>query len=166
MEPTPSKTRPGPASKLTPLHIRYLVDRGTLQGWAAKSLAERVTMFHRKFGEVKISPATLLKVYKQHHIKRKGLKYVKTLKIKNPERRGEEISIMKGSVSESITSGRKLIFADEAVFATATFLDRGYTLRGENVHIEEKLVSSPALAVVAGVSAEGVLKGSTCKRAR
>ena len=89
MEPTPSKARPGPASKLTPLHIRYLVDRGTLQGWAAKSLAERATLFHRKFGEVKISPATLLKVYKQHHIARKGLKYVKTLKIKNPERRGK-----------------------------------------------------------------------------
>jgi hypothetical protein len=35
----------------------------------------------------------------------------------------------------------------------------GYAARGENVVIEEKLTSSPAYAVVAGVSAEGGLEG-------
>ena len=50
------------------------------------------------------------------------------------------------------------MFADEAVFTTATLPSMGYAPRGQNVTIEEKLTSSPALAVVAGVSDVGGLE--------
>jgi hypothetical protein len=116
-------------------------------------------LFHRQFGEVKISTATLLKVYTQHRITRKGLRYFKTLRIKNPENRQQEILSMKEKVLLSKSQARKIIFVDEAVFTTSTFPDRGYAHRGENVVIEEKFISTPALAVVAGVSAEGGLEG-------
>ena len=43
---------------------------------------------------------------------------------------------------------------DEAVFTTATLPDRAYAAKKESVSLEEKLVSSPAVAVVAGVSVE------------
>ena len=108
---------------------------------------------------MKISTATLLKVYTQHRITRKGLRYVKTLRIKNPESRQQEILSMKEKVLLSKSQGRKIIFVDEAVFTTSTFPDRGYAHRGENVVFEEKFISTPALAEVAGVSAEGGLEG-------
>ena len=42
-----SKAKPGRASKLTAEHIQFLVAPETLQRWAAKTLQERVTLFHR-----------------------------------------------------------------------------------------------------------------------
>ncbi len=50
------------------------------------------------------------------------------------------------------------------MFTTATLTDRGYAAKGHNVSLEEKLVSSPAIAVVAGVSAEKGLEGYYLQR--
>ena len=40
------------------------------------------------------------------------------------------------------------------MFTTSTITDRAYASKRDNVTLEEKLLSSPAIAVVAGVSAE------------
>ena len=40
------------------------------------------------------------------------------------------------------------------MFTTATLPNRAYAAKGDNITLEEKLTSSPAVAVVAGVSAE------------
>ena len=66
---------------------------------------------------------------------------------------------MIGSVRQAISQGKRIIFSDEAVFTTATLLDRAYASKKHNVTIEEKLASSPAVAVVAGVSADFGLEG-------
>ena len=55
--------------------------------------------------------------------------------------------------------GKRIIFSDEAVFTTATLCNRAYSAKKHNVQIEEKLTSSPAEAVVAGVSVDGGLEG-------
>ena len=46
-------------------------------------------LFHRRFGEIKIDYSTILRVYREHGIKRKALRYVKTLKYQAPEKRAE-----------------------------------------------------------------------------
>jgi hypothetical protein len=61
---------------------------------------------------------------------------------------------MKEDVRRAVKEGRRVIFTDEAMFTTSTLQDRAYSGKGENIALEEKLVSSPAIAVVAGVSAE------------
>ena len=63
------------------------------------------------------------------------------------------------SVKLSTSKGKRIIFSDEVVFTTATLLDRAYAPKKHNVHIEEQLASSPAVAVVGGVSAEFGLEG-------
>ena len=93
-------------------------------------------------------------MYRRNHIKRKALRYVKTLKYQAPERRALEIKRMKEEVQEAIACGKRIIYTDEAMFTTATMLDKAYACRNQNVYIEDKLASSPALAVVAGVSQE------------
>jgi hypothetical protein len=50
-------------SKFTQQHIGYLVSPSTLQEIAHLSLAERAQMFHRRFGEKKISPSTIRSIY-------------------------------------------------------------------------------------------------------
>ena len=105
-----------------------------------------------------ISTFTLLRVYKSHGISRKDFRFVKTLKIKDPGGRPQAVHDLKRRVRLAREAGRRLIFSDEAVFTTATLASKGYAHKGENVPIEEKLTSSPALAVVAGVSDVGGLE--------
>ena len=38
------------------------------------SLEERAHLFHRKFGEVKVSPTTIRRIYLQHKIRFKNIK--------------------------------------------------------------------------------------------
>ena len=130
-----------------------------LQKWACKTLAERVVLFHRRFGEAKISTQTLFQAYKKSGIKRKALRFVKTMRYQEPEQRKLLIEAMIDSVKQATRQGKRIIFSDEAVFTTATLLDRAYAPKKHNVNIEEKLASSPAVAVVAGVSAEIGLEG-------
>ena len=50
-------------SKLSQRHIGYLIAPETLQECAHMSLEERAQMFHRRFGEVKVSPTTIRRIY-------------------------------------------------------------------------------------------------------
>ena len=61
-------------SKFTQQHIGYLVSPSTLQESAHLSLAERAQMFHRRFGEKKISPSTIRPIYLKHKIRCKNIK--------------------------------------------------------------------------------------------
>ena len=66
----------GPPSrkKFTQQHIGYLVSPSTLQKQAHLSLAERAQLFHRRFGEKKISPSTIRRIYLKHKIRFKNIK--------------------------------------------------------------------------------------------
>jgi len=144
----------GPSPILSPEHAAYLTSPAILQKWACKTLAERVVLFHRRFGEVSISVKTLYNLYKKTGIKRKALRFVKTMRYQDPEERKMLLTAMIDQVRQAVSSGKRIIFSDEAVFTTATLPDRAYAAKKHSVHIEEKLASSPAVAVVAGVSVE------------
>jgi hypothetical protein len=62
--------------------------------WACKTLAERVVLFHRRFGELCISAKTLHNLYKTSGIKRKALRFVKTMRYQEPEERKRLLSQM------------------------------------------------------------------------
>ena len=61
-------------SKFTQQHIGYLVSPSTLQESAHLSLAERAQLFHRRFGEKKISATTIRRIYLKHKIRFKNIK--------------------------------------------------------------------------------------------
>ena len=88
------------------------------------------------------------------------------MKYQTPEKRNLQIQQMRAEVESALAQGKRIIFADEAVFTTATLPDRAYAARKDNVNLEEKLTSSPAMAVVAGVSGQNGLESlrSTSKR--
>ena len=58
-----------------------------MQKWACKTLAERVVLFHRRFGDVTISVKTLFNLYKKNGIKRKAFRFLKTMRYQQPEER-------------------------------------------------------------------------------
>ena len=61
-------------SKFKQHQIGYLVSSQTLQECAHLSLVERAQIFHRMFGEVKISPTTIRRIYLKHKIRFKNIK--------------------------------------------------------------------------------------------
>lgn len=111
---------------MEPHHIAYLTSPLTLQKWACRSLVERAVLFHRRFGEVKISAWTLSRVYRKAGIKRKAIRFSKRMSYNAPEKRQQEIDAMLQKVRGSLESGRRMIFSDEAVFTTATLPVLGY----------------------------------------
>ena len=72
---------------LSPEHVAYLTSPVILQKWACKTLVERVVLFHRRFGEARISVKTLSNLYKKSGIKRKALRFVKCMRYQEPEER-------------------------------------------------------------------------------
>lgn len=84
-------------------------------------------------------------------IKRKAFKYVKKLRCEKPQTRETKLQAVKSAINLAISQGKSVILTDEAMFTTATLIDRGYARKGINIHLFEKLMSSPAIAVVAVV---------------
>jgi hypothetical protein len=61
-------------SKFTQQYIGYLVSPSKLMKSAHISLAKRSQLFHRQFGEKKISPSTIRRIYFKHKIRFKNIK--------------------------------------------------------------------------------------------
>ena len=132
----PKVVKVGRRPLLSAQHLAYLTSPMILQNWAWRTLAERVDLFHRRFGEAKISTQTLFQVYKKHPIKRKALSFVKTMRYQVPEQRKLVIKAMIEQVRQAIRSGKRVIFSDEAVFTTETLPGRAYSVKKHSVHIE------------------------------
>lgn len=65
-------------TKLSSEHQEFLKDPSTLREWAHLSLAERAVLFHRRFGEIKISPSALCRWYKRWGIALKRIRFRKS----------------------------------------------------------------------------------------
>lgn len=92
-------------------------------------------------------------------MKRKAFQYKKILKIKDPAKHATKVVDMQQQLRKALQEGRRIICVDEAMFTTATLPTKAYATKAMNVVLDESLVSSPAIAVVAGVSAEGGMEG-------
>ena len=62
---------------LSPEHLQFLCDPKVLTEWVGLTLKQRCIMFHRHFGNHRINPTLLRKVYQIHKIKKKRVKFVK-----------------------------------------------------------------------------------------
>lgn len=117
-----------------------MISPETLQAWGSKTLAERAVLFHRRFGEVKVSPYTIRNVYRQHNIKRKCLKYVKTLRYQNADKLAAHTHETLMKVQKARDAGRRVIFTDEAMFTSSSLGDRAYAPPRDNITLSEKLL--------------------------
>ncbi len=71
---------------------------------------------------------------------------------------------MTSQLRQALNEGRRIICADEAMFTTATLPTKAYAPKGLNVTLDESLVSSPSIAVVAEFHHRGALRHSICKK--
>jgi hypothetical protein len=141
-------------SKFAAHHIGYLLSEQTLQEWAARTLKERCVLFHRRFPEVSISKSYLQKIYKDNKVKRKAITYTKKKKGLGSEKYEASLLMMRSEVMEALASKKKIVFIDEAMFTYSTNAMLAYAPNRQNICVDEKLSSAPAIAMVAGVSVE------------
>jgi len=111
-------------------------------------------LFHRRFPEVSISKSYLQKIYKDNKVKRKAITYTKKKKGLGSEKYEASLLMMRSEVMEALASKKKIIFIDEAMFTYSTNAMLAYAPNRQNICVDEKLSSAPAIAMVAGVSVE------------
>jgi transposase len=70
---------------------------------------------------------------------------------------------MRSEVTEALEARKKIIFIDEAMFTYSTNAMLAYAPNRQNICVDEKLSSAPAIAMVAGVSVEAGLESWLAK---
>ena len=118
-------------------HIGYLVSSTTLQESAHLSLVERAQMFHRSFGEVKISPSSIRRIYLRHKIRFKNIKRGKR-EIDFTEPHYQSLFYRMRAILEQMQESKtKVIYLDETVFTFSTFRSKGWAHNRERVRIND-----------------------------
>jgi hypothetical protein len=141
-------------SKLQPHHIGYLVSPATLEECAHMSLVERSQLFHRRFGEVKISPTTIRRVYLKHRIKFKNIKRGKREIDFTDSHYRALFHRMASNLNQMRESKTKVVYLDETVFTFSTFKSRGWSNQRDRIKVNDSDLKVQTLALVAAISEE------------
>ncbi len=107
---------------------------------------------------MKITQSYLAAIYKKHGVKRKTIKLVKTLPKYLAQKVPTKLFEMRSEICAALEEGRKLVFADEAMFTTAGRLTHAYSVKNQNIMLDEKSCNVESMAVVAGISREDGLE--------
>lgn len=105
---------------LTQEHIDFLCNPQTLSKWSGKSYKERCILFHRQFGNHRINPTLLKKVYTKHKIKRKKIKLTKTIKPGKDQEYEQWRCCIKDRIKDLVEQDYCIIYTDESYFTTKT----------------------------------------------
>jgi hypothetical protein len=95
-------------------------------------------MFHRKFPELKISPTTLRKVFKQHRIRFKLIKKTKRVINFNIDPYRGMINELGNLIEQLQQAGLRILYLDEAIFSFNTFTGRAWAHRNNNLEVTEE----------------------------
>jgi transposase len=141
-------------SKLQPHHIGYLVSPATSEECAHMSLVERSQLFHRRFGEEKISPTTIRRVYLRHRIKFKNIKRGKREIDFTDSHYRALFHRMASILNQMRESKTKVVYLDETVFTFSTFKSRGWSNQRDRIKVNDSDLKVQTLALVAAISEE------------
>ena len=125
---------------LTSEHKDFLLDPKTLQDWIGRSLKERCILFHRHFGNHRINPTLLRKVYKMHGIKRKKIKWVKRINSEKETEYEQWRLDLKLKLAEFRRNHYRIIFLDETIFTTKTIRRFEYTEKRKPLCVPQVLL--------------------------
>lgn len=152
--------------KLSPSHVRYLIDRETLRSWAGYTLAERAALFERRFHSKRLAVTTLRRIYLQNGVKRKKVRQEKVMPQRAWENFDENRRELIQKLALALEQGRKIIYLDEICFTKRSFLGVGWSRTKENLHVDQVQIYQGYRATIAAVSEErGVEHISTYNQA-
>ena len=124
-------------SKFLQHHIGYLVSSETLTECAHMPLAERAQVFHRRIGEVLISPSTIRRIYLKHKIRFKNIKRGKREIDFTDSNYLSLFHRMRALIKQMEESQTKVIYLDETVITFRTFRSKGWANRRERIKVDD-----------------------------
>ncbi len=99
----------------------------TLNQWASLSIKQRAKMFHRRFGEIKVSPTTIWRAFKKEDIKFKFIaKIKKEVDFRTPHYRDLFAQMFK-LLTQCKQQGLKIVYVDEFIFSFNTFRKKAWS---------------------------------------
>ena len=101
-----------------------------------------------------MNPTLLRQVYKRHGIKKKKIRWCKVDPNLDEAERRRALGRMKRKLEKARRDGYRIIYVDETMFTRRTVPNSEWALPGENMTIDEKLLSEPTLALLSGISKE------------
>ena len=114
-------------------------------------------MFHRRFGEITISPSSIRRIYLKHKIKYKGIKRGKREIDFNHSHFRSLFLRMRSLLMEMHESKTQVVFLDEIMFTFSTFRSKAWAHNRDRIQINESDLKVKTLAVIAAISEEGGL---------
>jgi transposase len=120
-------------------------------------LAERAQLFHRRFGEVKISPTTIRRVYLKHRIRFKNIKRGKREIDFSEVHYLSLFHRMRALVKQMEESQTRVVYLDETVFTFRTFRSKGWAHRRDRIKVNDSDLKVQTLALIAAISEDGGL---------
>ena len=120
-------------------------------------MAERAQLFHRRFGEVKISPTTIRRVYLKHRIRFKNIKRGKREIDFSEVHYLSLFHRMRALVKQMEESQTRVVYLDETVFTFRTFRSKGWAHRRDRIKVNDSDLKVQTLALIAAISEDGGL---------
>ena len=92
-------------------------------------------MFHRRFGEVKVSPTTIRSIYLRHKIRFKNIKRGKREIDFSDPHYSSLFHCMYSLLHRMKESKTKVVYLDETVFTSSTFRAKGWAHKRDRVRV-------------------------------
>lgn len=115
-------------------------------------------MFHRQFGDIKISTSLLQRTYHKEGVRFKTLHRVKKEIDFNNFYYRNLFMIMHQLIEEAKEMKLKIVFLDEAVFTFNTFKTKAWSNRRSSFRVMESAIKVKTNALLAAISAESGLE--------
>ena len=101
-----------------------------------------------------MNPTLLRRIYREHGIKKKAIKWIKDGKIKDPVGMRRKLITMKGQLTKARNDGFRIIYIDETMFTRKTCQHSEWMKKGQNMSIDQSKLDEPTIALLCGISKE------------
>ena len=149
-----NRSRPLAKNEFSLEQIEFLISRETLSRCSGQSLAERCADFKKKFPEGTITIYKLRKLYQQHKIRMKFLRFTKLPDHPKQLEILEHAKILGREIRFALDRGFRIVYLDEMMTTKRTLPKMAWTLPKENFQLDLSNIDTSAIASVAAVSRE------------
>jgi transposase len=114
-------------------------------------------MFHRRFGEVKVSPTTIRRIYLKHKIRFKNIKRGKREIDFSDPHYSSLFHCMHSLLHRVKESNTKVVYLHKTMFTFRTFRAKGWTHKRDRVRVNDSDLKVQTLALIAAIAEDGGL---------
>ena len=134
--------------------IEWLTSELTLRRQVGLSLVDRCKHFKKEFPHSAMNKTLLRRVYTEHGIKKKKLRWRKEVKGKSQQELKRELANMKRQLTIAKNDDRRILYLDECMFTRATMRAEEWSRLRGNFSVDVDSLQEPTLCLLSAISKE------------